>query len=398
MKKLLSLLLALTLAAGCLPVYASAKGESLYLGVLQQLIEEQSYEVEGGYRDFGMFCDVNGDGVQELLVTRLRAAQLAPVQSASVYGIVNGRAKCLLQDQELFLDVGAPDGSIQAVEKDGKPYIAVYYRTGGGGGRYEHQGGWDLYSLDSAAGKLVKAHTVTFDLWYYEGVVLEDECSAVLDGKRLNYAQYDAWVKSLKVKAKAPGEGSSTFPQLLKQAQRGDTAGGFRDVYESDYFAPAVVWAVEKGITGGTGPNTFSPGKTCTRAQIMTFLWASKGRPSPSGLAGFSDMTSNSTFNKAISWAVENKISSGLGNNRFGPDRPCTRGQAVTFLWIAAGRPKPRSAASFRDMPGNPVFRDAISWAVENKITGGMGNGLFGTDKPCTRGQIAMFLYAARNK
>ena len=169
----------------------------------------------------------------------------------------------------------------------------------------------------------------------------------------------------------------------------------FVDVPQGKYFYSAVIWAVGEGITGGTSATTFSPDKTCTRVQIMTFLWASQGRPTPSSLATFSDMTNNGVFNKAISWAVENKITGGVGDNKFGTNNPCTRVQAVTFLWIAAGKPTPQSTATFSDMPTNPVFRNAISWAVENKITGGVGNNRFGTNRPCTRGQIATFLYAA---
>ncbi len=127
----------------------------------------------------------------------------------------------------------------------------------------------------------------------------------------------------------------------------------------------------------------------------MTFIWAYNGKPAPSAEASFSDMPSLPAFRDAISWAVENKITGGVGNNQFGPNRACTRVQAVTFLWVAAGRPTPSQEATFSDMPSNPVFRDAISWAVENKVTGGIGNNQFGPNRPCTRGQIVTFLYAA---
>ena len=164
---------------------------------------------------------------------------------------------------------------------------------------------------------------------------------------------------------------------------------------EGDYYAKAVAWAVEKGVTSGTAKDRFGVGSPCKREQIAVFLWRANGSPAASKTADFADMTNNAVFNKAISWAVEEGITSGAGNNKFGVGATCTRVQAVTFLWIAAGRPAPQKQAAFSDMTNNAVFNNAISWAVEQGITGGTGNNKFSPNKPCTREQIVTFLYKA---
>ncbi len=170
----------------------------------------------------------------------------------------------------------------------------------------------------------------------------------------------------------------------------------FTDVGERDWFAVSVAWAVQNNITSGKGSSsTFKPHDTCTRAEIMTFIWASEGRPSPSAPADFVDMPSLPAFRSAISWAVEQGVTSGMGGGKFGATMPCTRVQAVTFLWAAAGRPQPTATAAFSDMTGNSVYDAAISWAVENQITTGAGNNRFNPGKRCSRAEIVTFLRAA---
>ena len=176
------------------------------------------------------------------------------------------------------------------------------------------------------------------------------------------------------------------------------TVGGFSDVKASAYYADAVLWAVENGITNGIGGGKFGPGQICKREQIVTFLWNNAGKPEPTKIADFGDMPANQNFRKAISWAVENGITSGAGNNRFNPSKACTRAEAMTFIWRAAGKPEPKTAASFTDMPRNNAdFVKAISWAVENGITNGVGGGKFGPNQSCRREHIVTFLYNARD-
>ena len=169
---------------------------------------------------------------------------------------------------------------------------------------------------------------------------------------------------------------------------------GFTDVKPGAYYAEAVKWAVENGITSGIGGGKFAPAQTCKREQIVTFLYRSKGSPQVSITDQFTDMPKSEEFQQAISWAVENSITMGNGKGQFSPEKGCTRAEAMTFIWRAAGRPEPKTEAAFSDMPSSSDFRKAISWAVENNITQGIGNNKFG---PNNRGHIVTFLYNAKD-
>ena len=172
----------------------------------------------------------------------------------------------------------------------------------------------------------------------------------------------------------------------------------FYDVPNDAYFYEAVKWAVKNGITTGVGNNLFAPEQPCTRAQIVTFLWRAAGSPEPKGAAsGMTDVVSGSYYEKAVAWAIENGITTGTTTTTFSPDATCTRAQAVTFLARALNA-KAASAAEFSDVPTDSYFADAVAWAAANGVTEGIGGGLFGSDNDCTRGQIVTFLYRAYNK
>ena len=171
----------------------------------------------------------------------------------------------------------------------------------------------------------------------------------------------------------------------------------FVDVATSDYYYDAVKWALARNITGGTGDDQFSPGLECTRAQMVTFLWRAAGSPKPaSNTNPFIDVASNSYYYNAVLWAVENGITNGIGDGRFGPDVSCTRGQVVTFLLRAVGTALTETRDDpFTDVAEGAYYYNAVLWAVENGVTNGIGDGRFGPDAPCTRGQIVTFLYRA---
>ena len=172
----------------------------------------------------------------------------------------------------------------------------------------------------------------------------------------------------------------------------------FYDVPNDAYFYEAVKWAVKNGITTGVGNDLFAPEQPCTRAQIVTFLWRAAGSPEPKGAAsGMTDVVSGSYYEKAVAWAIENGITTGTTTSTFSPDATCTRAQAVTFL-ARALKAKAASAAEFSDVPTGSYFADAVAWAAANGVTEGIGGGLFGSDNDCTRGQIVTFLYRAYNK
>lgn len=171
----------------------------------------------------------------------------------------------------------------------------------------------------------------------------------------------------------------------------------FYDVPNNAYFYEAVKWAVKNGITTGVGNDLFAPEQPCTRAQIVTFLWRAAGSPEPKAASSFADVAAGSYYAKAVAWAVENGITTGTTTSTFSPDATCTRAQAVTFLARALNA-KAVSAAEFSDVPTDSYFADAVAWAAANGVTEGIGGGLFGPDNDCTRGQIVTFLYRAYNK
>ena len=152
---------------------------------------------------------------------------------------------------------------------------------------------------------------------------------------------------------------------------------------------------MEKGITNGVSNNMFAPNDPCTRAQIVTFLWRAAGSPAPKNMSSFTDVPADAFYAKAVAWAVENGITSGTGESKFSPNATCTRAQAVTFLYRASGSPAVSGSAEFSDVATNAYYADAVAWAAKKGITTGIGGGLFGSDNDCTRGQIVTFLWRA---
>ena len=184
---------------------------------------------------------------------------------------------------------------------------------------------------------------------------------------------------------------------LFGDAETQPSQKDFNDVKPGDYFYDAVNWAVEKGITTGTSATTFSPNASCTRAQIVTFLWRASGSPEPKTASNpFTDVAANAYYCKAVLWAVENGITTGTSATTFSPDAPCTRAQGVTFLWRANGSKAASAAASFTDVASDAYYAPAVAWAAEQNVTGGVGNGLFSPDTTCTRAQNVSMLYRLR--
>ena len=174
----------------------------------------------------------------------------------------------------------------------------------------------------------------------------------------------------------------------------------FVDVHTYDYFYDSVQWAVNLDITKGTSATTFSPKQGCTRAQIVTFLWRAANSPAPrSSTSKFTDVyaTAHADYMKAINWATEQGITTGTGNGKFSPDATCTRAQIVTFLYRFKSNPAVYGSLNFSDVnkTEHAAFYNAILWAVNNKITTGYGNGIFDPNGTCNRGDAVTFLYRA---
>ena len=173
---------------------------------------------------------------------------------------------------------------------------------------------------------------------------------------------------------------------------------GFVDVEAGKFYFDAIEWAVENGITKGVSDGLFAPGDNCTRGHVVTFLWRAAGSPEPKSTEHpFKDLTNEKAFYyKAVLWAVENGITTGMTAETFAPDATCTRGQVVTFLWRAKNKPAATSAEhSFTDVEEGKYYYDAMLWAVENGITTGMTNTTFQPDTTCNRGQVVTFLHRA---
>ena len=207
----------------------------------------------------------------------------------------------------------------------------------------------------------------------------------------------DASGSKIKVKDKGDGKFTFTMPasKVTVSAEFAEIETlDFADVPTDAYYYESVKWAAKKGITGGIGNGLFGPNQPCTRAQIVTFLWRAAGSPEPKTMSSFADVSMDAYYAKAVAWAVENGITTGTGDGKFSPDATCTRAQSVTFLFRAIGK-LVDSKAEFSDVLADSYYANAVDWAVENGVTNGIGDGLFGPDNSCTRAQIVTFLYRA---
>ena len=231
-----------------------------------------------------------------------------------------------------------------------------------------------------------KGTTVTLTVDPDKGYVLDT--LTVLDGKD----------KEIKLTEKN-GKYTFTMPASKVTVEAMFKAAGnnpFTDVPAGSYYEDAVIWAVEKGITNGVSSNMFAPNDPCTRAQIVTFLWRAAGSPAPKSMSSFTDVPADAFYAKAVAWAVENGITSGTGEGKFSPDATCTRAQSVTFLYRASGSPAVSGNSAFTDVAADAYYAAAVKWAEKNGITGGIGGGLFGSDNDCTRSQIVTFLWRCK--
>ena len=203
---------------------------------------------------------------------------------------------------------------------------------------------------------------------------------------------------ALKLKDLGSGKFSFVMPdgKVSVKAEFVKTAPtSFVDVPANAYFADAVKWAVDKGITNGLPDTMFGPYASCTRAQIVTFLWRAAGSPEPKATtSAMTDLNPNAYYYKAVLWAIENGITDGMTETTFAPDATCTRGQSVTFLHRAL-KGTASGSANFTDVKSDAFYADAINWAVANNVTNGTSNTTFSPNADCTRAEIVTFLYRA---
>ena len=260
--------------------------------------------------------------------------------------------------------------------------------TGGGGGG---GGVVSTYTLTfdtnggSAIDKITKDSGTTIDLATYKPTRAGYTFAGWFSDKALTKA-----VTSVKLTA------NTTV--YAKWTQNGGTAQNpFVDVKEGAYYYDAVLWAVEQKITSGTSATTFSPDASCTRAQMVTFLWRAAGSPKvENGKNPFTDVKADAYYYDAVLWAVEKGVTSGTSATTFSPDATVTRGQTVTFLYRNAGSPEVSGTMPFTDVEADAYYAKAVQWAVQQKITTGTSETTFSPMSDCTRGQIVTFLYRAK--
>ena len=270
--------------------------------------------------------------------------------------------------------------------------IAMTYRKSSGGDDSD-----PTYAIE--VGKDIRNGTVTANRRYAERGDTVTITVKPDDGFKLDdLTVTDKNGKELKLTDK--GNGKYTFTMSAGKVEinaafvKEVETSPFSDVSTSAYYYEAVKWAQEKGITGGIGNGLFGPNQPCTRAQIVTFLWRAAGSPEPKAMSSFADVSTDAYYAKAVAWAVENGITTGTGDGKFSPDATCTRAQSVTFLFRAIGK-LVDSKAEFSDVLTDSYYANAVAWAVENGVTNGIGDGLFGPDNSCTRAQIVTFLFRA---
>lgn len=235
-----------------------------------------------------------------------------------------------------------------------------------------------------------RGSTVTITVTPDAGYVLDELTVTDKDGKELSLTKKSDTEYTFVM----PAGKVEITPSFVKQAE--EPSRVFVDVKTGDYFYDAVLWAVEKGITNGTSAETFSPEDPCTRAQIVTFLWRAAGSPVVNYAMDLSDVAGDAYYAEAVRWALSEGITTGTSADQFSPDATCTREQAVTFLYRAAGSPAVSGESAFEDVGADAYYARAVAWAAQNGVTNGISQALFGTGNDCTRAQIVTFLYRAQ--
>ena len=285
----------------------------------------------------------------------------------------------------------APDGNNYTIKYvDGKLTISKRPSSGGGGGSTTYpvnapsktENGTVTVSPKNASKDDTVTITVTPDKGYeLDTITVKDASGSTLKLTDKGSGQYTFTM---------PGSKVTVSAEFVEE----QTAPAFADVPADSYFAKAVEWAVKNGITNGKGNGLFGSNDPCTRGQIVTFLWRAAGSPEPKNAVNLTDVPADAYYAKAVAWAIENGITLGTTDTTFSPDAACTRAQSVTFLYRALGK-LAVSKAAFSDVPVGSYYADAVAWAVENGVTNGTSATTFSPADGCPRAQIVTFLYRA---
>ena len=343
-------------------------------------------------------ADINGDGLMEVLasvsLSEANGGKSEVGAKVELYGWINGTVRKIA----VLNDYVTTDQSViyYYLAKKGKLHSSGLRSSADGGFIFRE------YSL-SASGEL--SNRVVFSSSNFH----EDGRGRVPRVNGVEVSDYETVMKmeddfekqnevGLLLK---PGKGAiyssendlgMTRSQAIQYFQNLPTR--FLDIASSKYYTQSVQWAVSRGVTSGTEEYRFSPNQPCTRAQAVTFLWNAAGKPDVGTTDKFLDVKPTSWYAKAVAWAVQNNITAGISADHFGPGHTCTRGQIVTFMYRAANSPAVSNTGSqFADVRAGKFYEQPVAWAVQNKITSGVSSSSFAPDNECTRAQIVTFLY-----
>ena len=291
------------------------------------------------------------------------------------------------------------NGTEYTVTHEGVSLTTPRASSGGGGGGSSASTGYTVTANSSKNGSVSvtpknasKGDTVTVTVKADKGYELSQLTVTDKDGKTVKLTdkgngKYTFTMPGSKVEVKAEFVEIST-----------ESTNPFRDVSKNAYYYKQVLWAVEKGITSGVSANEFAPEAACTRGQMVTFLWKAAGSPEVSGTLAFNDVSADAYYAKAVRWAAQQGITSGTSAGVFSPNAPCTRGQMAMFLYAYAKNPAVTGSVPFSDVASGDYFNTAVLWAVNNGITSGTSSTTYSPASVCTRGQMVVFLYQLLNK
>ena len=383
--RLLSLLIVLALCLTLIPGALAWDGETDWQDAYRAFLLEEGFRKTGRtYSDsadypirFSLY-DLDGDFCPELLLRDpMRAMAQEPYD---VYTVRNG-------------------GEIDYVGRIGIRGGALHYAPGRGhDGVFSYDGSLGYYTgwyYTMADGTLVTQRVIEAviandqitETWVTADAGLKAAFSAAYDGPVTKYTSKNA-LPSFSIK-EIEALGWETFLDGSCGVDH------FLDVGMKDWFAYSAGWAAERKIALGTAAGIFTPGGSCTRAQMVTFLWRLMGEPEAESESAFRDVDAEEYYAAAVNWATETGVTKGVSKSHFAPNAAITRGQAVTLLWRLAGEPEPEQESPFTDVPAQRYDAGAVAWAAEQEITLGVSETRFAPDDACTRAQIVTFLCRA---
>ena len=403
-KRILCLVLTLMLALSLAAVPAAAAPLDAYTDAVKAAIAENGT----AYPGYGMLYDLDANGTDELLMLYRSEQSGAPNVVLSVYTLANGVCTPLLDHAVMYQEVGSTTGAVSVVKKNNETLLLPERESSESDAvLHRYTGSAALYTLASGALKEVSRLDYKYDETLSgdgEWTVPEEKFTGSertgSGTAEISYAQFQAWFNALDrltlLVARDVNDRGDGLPLELLLGRLEGHIGPFTDVAASEWYADSVEWALLHKITDGMTDTTFGTGSTCTRAQMVTFLWRAHGSPmiKTDGEIQFTDVPKSEYYYDAVRWAVTLGITDGMTDTTFAPDGTVNRAQTVTFLWRDACHPS-AAIPNFADVPLTEYYASAVGWAQEVEVTDGVTETTFAPNDPCTRAQIVTFLSRA---